>query len=318
MTQDEAPKKSVSLVGRRLAAVRRWRGMTAEQLAEAIPSSDITRGVIANVESGRKRDLTATELALVASGLDVSPIALLVDMSSPFEPVALEGLADGYAGLTNVEYLFATSIYAPENAWHGLQIPNDARALMTSLLRAEGSLKQVQAIEDARSDRGAFAAKAAEDARGSVRHSDGPLHSFGVTAEMLSDDFYRAYVQDLIDDYRDLLQRVPGGMWDWNGLRVPPNVEARIEEIRRRVVLAMEDDPTLDRSSSRRPASEDPRRVAHTVVGPIIDESGAPVGSNHRSKLETGEDGKTYRLIYMEGDPDAGDDGSDVEEYRGE
>lgn len=318
MAQNERPKKEVSPVGRRLARYRKRANLTAEQLAERIPNPDITRGVIANIESGRKRDLTSTELALIASGLDVSPIALLVDMNDPFAVVDIPGLADGYRGLTNTEYVFATSIQTPEQLDVGIQLPTGARILMGALLDAEGSLEHLDAIDAARSDRAAFDAAAASDPQNVARYVVAPFHRFGVREAQLDGEMYRAYMQDLVDDYRDLLQRVPGGMWSGLDEPLPPSIEDRIERVRRRVVQVIEADPTLDRSASRRLASEDPRRIAREIHGPIIDESGTPVGTNYRTKTFVADDGEKYRLVYREGDPDVDDLDGEVEEYRGD
>lgn len=320
MTQETSAKKTVSPVGRRLAAYRKWRGLTAEQLAESIPSEAVTRGVIANVESGRKRDLTATELMLVASGLDISPIALLVDLDRPFDLVEASGLAASYSELTNAEYVFATSITTSEiRHGSGAQLNTGVRTLLASLLTAEGTLERVLALDAARADRPAFHGLAAQDDQGRVTYETPPFHSATVTETHLDDPQYRWAKQDLVDDYRDLLARLPGGVWARMSTEPTEAIRHRIERIRRRVVEAIEEDPTLDRSSARRPASEDPRGFARTIKGPAIDDSGRPAGSNYRAKTIIDNDGEALRVIYMPGDPDSADieqmEGTDDAEY---
>lgn len=65
--------------------------------------------MITNLESGRKRDLTATELAQVASALHVSPLELLVDADALWDPVAIPGLHEPYSEMSNGEYLYRAS-----------------------------------------------------------------------------------------------------------------------------------------------------------------------------------------------------------------
>ncbi|WP_298745346.1 helix-turn-helix transcriptional regulator [uncultured Microbacterium sp.] len=62
------------MFGARLKEIRTKRGLTAEALAERVGDSAVTKTVITNVESGRKRDLTTTELFLLSSALGVSPL----------------------------------------------------------------------------------------------------------------------------------------------------------------------------------------------------------------------------------------------------
>ncbi len=81
--------------------------MTAEELANAIPDSSVTKTVITNLESGRKRDLTATELFQIASALRMSPLHLVVSDEDAFAPVPITGLAEPYASMCVAEYLVA-------------------------------------------------------------------------------------------------------------------------------------------------------------------------------------------------------------------
>jgi|GEM_PF-5280836 len=101
-----AQKTEPALVGTRIAEYRRRQRITADALAARIPAESITRQMIVNVETGRKRDLTATELVLIAAGLDVPPLALLVDLDEPFGPLPFDGLPEPYASMSIVEYLF--------------------------------------------------------------------------------------------------------------------------------------------------------------------------------------------------------------------
>lgn len=99
-----ATRSEPSLAGIRLQQARKSLGLTASDLADRIPDPSMTKTVITNVESGRKRDLTATELFQVASALGKSPINFMVG-SEPLEPVAIPGLAEPFTGMCVAEYL---------------------------------------------------------------------------------------------------------------------------------------------------------------------------------------------------------------------
>ncbi|KJQ54669.1 helix-turn-helix protein [Microbacterium sp. SA39] len=58
--------------------------MSAQVLADA---AGLTRSVIANIENGRRSDLSVTELFAISDALDVPPSALLFDVSRPFRKI---------------------------------------------------------------------------------------------------------------------------------------------------------------------------------------------------------------------------------------
>lgn len=57
-------------IARRLKAYRRAAGLSAQQLSDA---SGVTRSVIANIESGRKKWITVDEIVAFAEALSVTP-----------------------------------------------------------------------------------------------------------------------------------------------------------------------------------------------------------------------------------------------------
>lgn len=69
-------------IGQMVARYRKERKQSAAELARR---SGISRDVIANLENGRKRDVTVSELFALASGIEVSPMALIADLSRPFD-----------------------------------------------------------------------------------------------------------------------------------------------------------------------------------------------------------------------------------------
>ncbi|MEV7631988.1 helix-turn-helix transcriptional regulator [Microbacterium sp. NPDC089318] len=125
-----------SVVGRRLSTVRKARGLSAAQLADLIPGGTVSKTVITNVESGRKRDLTVKELVLVAHALNVSPVFLIVDPRSPWEPVDVPGV-----DLTNVEYARRADIFYNAGAFWG-----GAGAVETALAQGEESVRTLDEV----------------------------------------------------------------------------------------------------------------------------------------------------------------------------
>jgi len=89
--------------GERLAALRREQGFrTTDELAAAMPDSGLTAAVLRNVESGRKRDVTALQLLDLAQALNVPPIVLLVPLGRPYvRGLPIRG-SEGLVGLTAV------------------------------------------------------------------------------------------------------------------------------------------------------------------------------------------------------------------------
>lgn len=67
-------------IGDRLAYYRKLSGMSAERLSQRVPMS---RAVIANIESGRKRDITVDEMLSLAWALDIPPVALALPIEQP-------------------------------------------------------------------------------------------------------------------------------------------------------------------------------------------------------------------------------------------
>lgn len=86
-----AKRKSVGIpgLGARLRKYRESKGMTAEMMGDSVherfPDTTISRQVIFNIESGRKTDISVTELVHLARTLDIPPTALLSDYDEPFE-----------------------------------------------------------------------------------------------------------------------------------------------------------------------------------------------------------------------------------------
>lgn len=84
-------------IGKRVAFYRQMNGMSAADLSERTNGA-ISKGVIANIETGRKRDLTVDELVALSWALDVPPVALALPIESPNSQVKIaEGKDELYS-----------------------------------------------------------------------------------------------------------------------------------------------------------------------------------------------------------------------------
>ena len=77
-------------IGERLAKYRRLAGLSARELAERA-GLGVSRGVIANIESGRKHDVTVDQLIALSAVLGIPPAALALPLDEPFRYVRLTG-----------------------------------------------------------------------------------------------------------------------------------------------------------------------------------------------------------------------------------
>lgn len=62
--------------------------MSAEELATRA-GNGLSRSVIANLENGRKRDISVSQLLALATALGVSPASLVFDLQAPYAEVTL-------------------------------------------------------------------------------------------------------------------------------------------------------------------------------------------------------------------------------------
>jgi transcriptional regulator with XRE-family HTH domain len=67
-------------LGGRLKRARLSRGVSAKTL-ETYVGGEVTRSVIANIESGRKSDLTTRELVILCRALDIRPQELVPELN---------------------------------------------------------------------------------------------------------------------------------------------------------------------------------------------------------------------------------------------
>lgn len=152
--------RSEAGIGARVRLARRERGFrTTRDLADAITGGNVTQAVLENIESGRKADITVSQLLNIARGIGVPVSMLLAPMGTPDAELDLPNLSDDFHGMTAVEFdswLSSTSAsaYRPRLAAERADI-----AILTSLrelgtLRRElNRLQIVLEIQDASGDR---------------------------------------------------------------------------------------------------------------------------------------------------------------------
>lgn len=90
-------KKPSEGIGKRLARYRRIAGLSARELSERA-GYGLTRGVIANIESGRKTDISVDQLIALSAALAIPPVALALPLDEPYRFVRLtDGPEGNYA-----------------------------------------------------------------------------------------------------------------------------------------------------------------------------------------------------------------------------
>ncbi|MGN6760341.1 MAG: helix-turn-helix domain-containing protein [Leifsonia sp.] len=134
--------RSETNIGARIKLARKERGFrTTRDLADAIPGGNVTQAILENIESGRKADISVTQLLNIARGLGVPISMLLAPMGTPDSELDLPNLSDDFTGMTVAEFdcwLSATpaSSYRPRVAAERVDID-----ILTSL-RELGSLRR--------------------------------------------------------------------------------------------------------------------------------------------------------------------------------
>ncbi|GLJ79024.1 helix-turn-helix domain-containing protein [Microbacterium imperiale] len=119
-------------LGYQVAKYRRMLKISGEELA-ARAGLGLTRSVIANLENGRKRDVTVQQLIALALVLGVSPADLVFDLRRPYDLVPLGDTSapESYASTTTGQVLarswFGGSRLASEMSYRTtVQGPDDA------------------------------------------------------------------------------------------------------------------------------------------------------------------------------------------------
>ena len=100
-----ADYRSETHVGARIKLARRERGYrTTRDLAEAVPGGNITSAILENIESGRKADISVSQLLNIARALNVPPSYLLAPIGNPNSTLDLPNLSGDFDGMTAAEF----------------------------------------------------------------------------------------------------------------------------------------------------------------------------------------------------------------------
>lgn len=119
-------------IGQRVRQYRLLAGLSAQKLSDRIGGA-ISRGVIANIESGAKKDVTVDELFLLAYGIDVPPSVLVFPVDDPAELVQLFQDA---AGSHTMRVNDAVRLFNGEQVYQAPSKRGAARSYSMALLRA--------------------------------------------------------------------------------------------------------------------------------------------------------------------------------------
>lgn len=132
-------------LGDRLARYRKMAGLSAQELSDRL-GGELSRSVIANIESGRKTDVTVDQLLALAWVLDVPPVALALPLHEPFRHVQV---VKGEAGSesTTAENLIGWFLERPGYVERD-RPASPGRALVLAILRALVYYKNDRTIVD--------------------------------------------------------------------------------------------------------------------------------------------------------------------------
>lgn len=237
-----------SFAGRRLAELRSAQRITAAELAERVPGNLVTKTVITNLESGRKRDMTLTEAVALAWALDVPVLFFLIGTDDAWGTVPFATSDEAFRGLTNIEYARRASMYPrTRDRWP----PWWAEArLLENLVKAELIIVEMDMQEQFESDDDRESSILAHTATGDsvlVSRVDPPF-------------VWERLHQPLVDHYRECLEAMEliERFQSRRGRSTPPDVLDRLDRVRKRVVELLAEDPDLDHGQNDRRGSSGP------------------------------------------------------------
>lgn len=92
-----------TLLGERLQSIRKSRGMSVRELAEAIGGHP-TQATIENIELGRKATVDVIQLLNISMALRVPPVFLLAPLGHPEDEMSLPGLSGSFKQMSVAEF----------------------------------------------------------------------------------------------------------------------------------------------------------------------------------------------------------------------
>lgn len=102
-------------IGARVARYRKMAGLSARELSDKL-GGEMSRGVIANIESGRKTDVTVDQLMALAWALDVPPVVLALPVEEPNRMIAVTAGTDSIQAVRSsnlVDWFMAKQYVTP-------------------------------------------------------------------------------------------------------------------------------------------------------------------------------------------------------------
>lgn len=142
-------------LGARIKLARRQRGYrTTRELAAAIPSGKITAAILENIESGRKADISVSQLLNIARALGVPPSMLLAPVGYPSSPLDLPNLSNDFDGMTAAEFdcwlsATPTSSYRPRLAAERVDI--DLLGALRELGTVQRQIDRLRIVQETQS-----------------------------------------------------------------------------------------------------------------------------------------------------------------------
>lgn len=98
--------KSEDGIGRRIAMYRKLCGFkNTFELADQIDNPRVTHAVIANIESGRRKDPSVSEVIEIARGLGISPLFLLAPALTPTAQMDLTNVSDDVSRISSDAFM---------------------------------------------------------------------------------------------------------------------------------------------------------------------------------------------------------------------
>ena len=123
-------------IGGRLARYRRLTGLSARELAEQA-GMGLTRAVIANIESGRKTDISVDQLIAISSVLCVPPVVLAVPVDEPYRFVRATDSEDQFHAMrafAMMDWFQGVQSWFPQKRVDGLDT-TDATTIALEIVR---------------------------------------------------------------------------------------------------------------------------------------------------------------------------------------
>ncbi|KQV07059.1 helix-turn-helix domain-containing protein [Leifsonia sp. Root112D2] len=150
--------RSESSIGARIKAARRQRGYrTARELAAAMPGSNVTAATLENIESGRKVELTVSQLLNIARVLNIPPSFLLAPMGTPDAKLDLPNLDDSFEDMSAAEFdswLTATPMGGYRSAVATERTDIDQLNALRELLALRREARRLQTVLEVQSEAG--------------------------------------------------------------------------------------------------------------------------------------------------------------------